>query len=179
MIIKFNLLPKKEVVKIEEKKEEYRFLRILFIIFIVVIFTIIGEGIRLQYSLNNLQKEREKKQKQLVEYKTIAEQVKAMEREIEEIKKRILTIVDLKKRQGDMLQKIETIITNIEKNKIVFTQLALDSSRAEITGISSDLKDIAEYLKNLENQKEFIKEVALNETNKKEAYIEFKAGVIF
>ncbi len=179
MIIKFNLLPKKEVIKIEEKKEEYIFLKTLFIIFIVIVVTIIGEGIRLQYNLNNLQKEKEKKQKQLVEYRTIAEKVKIMEKEIEEIKKHILTIIDLKKKQGEMLQKIEAIIVNIEKNKIVFTQLTLDPSKAELIGISSDLKDIGHYLKNLENQKEFIKEVNLNETNKKEAYIEFKAGVVF
>jgi len=34
-------------------------------------------------------------------------------------------------------------------------------------------------LKNLENIKEVIKEVSLNKTQKKEAYIEFKAGVSF
>jgi len=179
MIIKFNLLPKKEVFKPELEKERYPFLKTLLIVFLVVIIAIIVEGFRLEYTLRNLRNEKIEKEKKLAEYKKIAEKVQALEKENEEIKKRIATIVDLKKNQGRGLQKLETLIANIGKNRIVITELSVEPSKAEINGVSSDLKDIASYLKNLENTKEVIKEVSLNKTEKKEAYIEFKAGVSF
>lgn len=178
MIIKFNLLPKKEIVK-PEVKEKYIFLKTFLIIFIIVILTIMMMGIYLGYNLKSLKNEKMKKEIKLRKYKKIAQKVKILEKESEEIKKRISTIIDLKKRQGKELQKIETLIRNISINRIIFTQLSVKPSQAEITGVSSDLKDIANYLKNLENQRNIIKEVFLSETVKKEAYIEFKAGVLF
>jgi len=179
MIIKFNLLPKKEVLKPELEKEKYPFLKTLLIVFLVVMIGIIVEGFHLEYTLRNLRNEKIEKEKKLAEYKKIAERVQELEKGNEEIKKRIATIIELKKNQGRELQKLETLIANIGKNRIAFTELSLEPSKAEINGVSSDLKDIANYLKNLENIKEVIKEVSLNKTQKKEAYIEFKAGVSF
>lgn len=179
MIIKFNLLPKKEVLKPEAVKERYPFLKTFLIIFVLVIGTILVEGFRLEYTFKKLQNEKIEKEKKLAEYKKIAYKVKDLEKENEEIKKRITTIVDLKKNQGKGLQKIETLIANIGKNRIVLTELSIEPTKAEINGVSSDLKDIAGYLKNLEDTKEVIKEVSLSKTEKKEMYIEFKAGVNF
>ncbi len=179
MIIKFNLLPKKEPISVEEEKERFVFLKTFLIIFLVVIITILAEGIRLQYSFKNLRNEKVEKEKKLVEYKKIAEKLKELERENEELKKRISTIIALKENQGKGLQRIDTLIGNIGKNKIVFTELSVEISKADMSGVSSDLKDIAGYLKNLESVKDIIKEVSLNKTEKKEGYIEFKAGVLF
>uniref|UniRef100_A0A7V5XFC5 Fimbrial assembly family protein n=1 Tax=Thermodesulfobacterium geofontis TaxID=1295609 RepID=A0A7V5XFC5_9BACT len=179
MIIKFNLLPKKEPIRVEEEKERFVFLKTFLIIFLVVIITILAEGIRLQYSFKNLRNEKVEKEKKLVEYKKIAEKLKELERENEELKKRISTIIALKENQGKGLQRIDTLIGNIGKNKIVFTELSVEISKADMSGVSSDLKDIAGYLKNLESVKDIIKEVSLNKTEKKEGYIEFKAGVLF
>lgn len=179
MIIKFNLLPRKEPVRVEEEKERFVFLKTFLIIFLVVIITILVEGVRLQYTLKNLENEKIEKEKKLLEYKKIEEKLKELERENEELKKRISTIITLKENQGKGLQRIDTLIANIGKNKIVFTELSLELSKADINGVSSDLKDIAGYLKNLENTKEIIKEVSLNKTEKKAGYIEFKAGVLF
>ena len=179
MIIKFNLLPKKEPISVEEEKERFVFLKTFLIIFLVVIITILAEGIRLQYSFKNLRNEKVEKEKKLVEYKKIAEKLKELERENEELKKRISTIIALKENQGKGLQRIDTLIGNIGKNRIVFTELSVEISKADMSGVSSDLKDIAGYLKNLESVKDIIKEVSLNKTEKKEGYIEFKAGVLF
>lgn len=179
MIIKFNLLPKKEPVRVEEEKERLVFLKTFLIIFLVVITTILAEGFRLQYALKNLENEKLEKEKKLTEYKKIAERLKELEKENEELKKRISTIIALKENQGKGLQRIETLIENIGRNRIVFTELSVELSKADISGVSSDLKDIAGYLKSLENTKEIIKEVSLNKTEKKAGYIEFKAGVLF
>jgi type IV pilus assembly protein PilN len=179
MIIKFNLLPKKEPVRIEEEKERFVFLKTFLIIFIAVIITIFAEGIHLQYAFKNLKNEKVEKEKKLVEYKKIAEKLKELEKENEELKKRISTLIALKENQGKGLQRIDTLIRNIGKNKIVFTELSVEISKADMSGVSPDLKDIAGYLKNLENIKEIVKEVSLNKTEKKGSYIEFKAGVLF
>lgn len=179
MIIKFNLLPKKELIRVEEEKERFVFLKTFLIIFIAVILTIFAEGFRLQYTLKTLKNEKVEKEKRLVEYKKIAEKLKGLEKENEELKKRISTIITLKENQGKGLQRIETLIGNIGKNRIVFTELSVSISNATINGTSSDLRDIAEYLKNLENVKEIVKEVTLNKTEKKEGYIEFRAEVLF
>ncbi|MBO8144089.1 MAG: hypothetical protein H0Z16_05845 [Thermodesulfobacterium sp.] len=179
MIIKFNLLPKKEPVKLEEVKKKYVFLRTFLIVFIVVITTIVVEGFRLGYTLKSLKEEKIKKEKKLAEYKKIAQKVKFLEKETEEIKKRISTIINLKKSQGRGLQKLEVLLENIGRNKIVLTELSIEPSKAEMNGVSSDLKNIANYLKNLENRRDIIKEVSLRKTEKKEVYIEFKAGVLF
>jgi len=179
MIIKFNLLPKKEPGKLEEVKKKYVFLRTFLIVFILVITTIIVEGFHLEYTLRNLKEEKIEKEKKLAEYKKIAQKVESLEKETEEIKKRISTIINLKKNQGKGLQKLEILLENIGRNKIVFTELSITPNKAEMNGISSDLKNIANYLKNLENQKDIIKEISLRKTEKREAYIEFKAGVLF
>jgi len=179
MIIKFNLLPKKESVKLEEVKKKYVFLRTFLIVFIVVITTIVVEGFRLGYTLKSLKEEKIKKEKKLAEYKKIAQKVKFLEKETEEIKKRISTIINLKKSQGRGLQKLEVLLENIGRNKIVLTELSIEPSKAEMNGVSSDLKNVANYLKNLENRRDIIKEVSLRKTEKKEVYIEFKAGVLF
>ncbi|PMP67745.1 MAG: hypothetical protein C0190_02705 [Thermodesulfobacterium geofontis] len=179
MIIKFNLLPKKELIRIEEEKKRFIFLKTFLIIFLIVIITILAEGFRLQYTLKNLENEKVEKEKKLVEYKKIAERLKELEKENEELKKRISTIIALKENQGKGLQRIETLIRNIGRNRIVFTELSVELSKADINGVSSDLRDIAGYLKSLENTKEIIKEVSLNKTEKKAGYIEFKAGVKF
>ncbi len=179
MIIKFNLIPKKGIVKPEVEKEKYPFLKTFLTVFLVIIIAIIGEGFNLNYTLKILKNEKIAKEKKLAEYKKIAEKVKVLEKENKEIKKRIITIINLKRKQGSGLKKIETLISNIDKNRIVLTKLWVRPSKAEINGVSSDLKDIAEYLKNLENTKEIIKNVSLSKTKKKGAYIEFKAGVLF
>ncbi len=179
MIIKFNLLPKKEPIRVEEEKERFVFLKTFLIIFLAVIITIFAEGVHLQYAFKNLKNEKVEKEKKLVEYKKIEEKLKELEKENEELKKRISTIIALKENQGKGLQRIDTLIGNIGKNRIVFTELSVEISNASISGVSSDLKDIAGYLKNLENIKEIVKEVSLNKTEKKGGYIEFKAGVLF
>uniref|UniRef100_A0A7C4NUM9 Fimbrial assembly family protein n=1 Tax=Thermodesulfobacterium geofontis TaxID=1295609 RepID=A0A7C4NUM9_9BACT len=179
MIIKFNLLPKRELIKVEEEKERFVFLKTFLIIFIAVILTIFVEGFRLQHTLKTLKNEKVEKEKRLVEYKKVAEKLEELEKENEELKKRISTIVSLKENQGKGLQRIETLIGNLGKNRIVFAELSVGISNANMNGISSDLKDIAEYLKNLENVKELVKEVSLNKTEKKEGYIEFRAEVLF
>jgi heme/copper-type cytochrome/quinol oxidase subunit 2 len=71
MIIKFNLLPKKEPVRIEEEKERFVFLKTFLIIFIAVIITIFAEGVNLQYTFKNLKNEKVEKEKRLVEYKKL------------------------------------------------------------------------------------------------------------
>lgn len=179
MIIKFNLLPKRGLIKVEEEKERFVFLKTFLIIFIAVILTIFVEGFRLQHTLKTLKNEKVEKEKRLVEYKKVAEKLEELEKENEELKKRISTIVSLKENQGKGLQRIETLIGNLGKNRIVFAELSVGISNANMNGISSDLKDIAEYLKNLENVKELVKEVSLNKTEKKEGYIEFRAEVLF
>lgn len=179
MIIKFNLLPKKELVKPEEVEGRYIFFKIFSLVFIVIVVTITVEGFHLKYTLDRLKDEKREKEEKLAEYQKIAQKVKFLEKEMEEAKKHISTIITLKKNQGIALQRLEALIEDTHKNRVAFTELSVNSSQAEMNGISSNLENIANYLKSLESRKDIVKEVPLKKIEKKEAYLEFKAGVMF
>ncbi len=179
MIIKFNLLPKKEEAFEEELKKEYIFLKVFTILIVLLFGFIIFETIRMSYEIKHFKKEKNEKEKKFKQYQLIDRQIKNLRIENEEIKRRIETIISLKKAQGEQLKKIETIIASINNNKIYFNQLTLNTNHAKIEGISFNLKEIANYLNNLEKQKPVIKEVNIEEIKRQNKYIFFKTYVKF
>ncbi len=179
MIIKFNLLPKKKEIGEEELKKEFPFLKV-FITLIVLSFSfIIIETIKMGYEIKHLRKEKIEKEKKIRQYHLIERQIKNLKIKNEKIKRHIETIIGLKRMQGEQLKRIETIIASIKNNKVYFNKLVLNITRAKIEGISFSLKDIANYLKNLEKQKPIIKEVNIEEIKRQNKYISFKTYINF
>ncbi len=178
MIIKFNLIPRKEEVP-EEKKEKYIFFKILLFIIGLSFVFIIGEIIVMNHELNYLQRQKAEKERIFRKYQYIKKEIQTLEAENKLIEMRIDTLIGLKRMQGQQLKRIATLISSVKNNKVYFKELALNINIATINGISFDLKDIADYLKNLENQKPIVKVVSIEEIKREKGYISFKSRIVF
>ncbi len=169
MIIKFNLLPKEQREEILEKEaffKKHLFLKIyLFLIFLVVF--LLGILTYVNYTqFNSLKKLKADKENQLQKYKNIAKKIKTLEKEEQEVRKRIETIIDLKKLQGQGLERLFLILKEMS-NKIILTNLKLEVSKAQVKGLSLDVDFLAEYMRRLESQKEQIQAVNLKGVQQK------------
>ena len=184
MILKFNLLPRERLEALEaESKKKYQFLKLAGIAILLTFLSISFTSIYLAYKIHFLKSIAKDLSLELSKYKFIAQKVKAMEKENKEIKQRILTILKLKKQQAQILKRLDCLLRAIDNNKIFFNNLEITVSRAQIKGVSMDLEYIANYLKNLERNKNIIKDVILKNTVKRESqaipYIEFNTEIRF
>ncbi len=182
MIIKFNLLPK-ERVEIEAPEKTPVFLKIYSAILLFFIISVVSLTVNLQNKINYLEKEKKNKEMTLNNYKNIAKKVKNMEKENEEVKKRIETIITLKEAQGKNLRYLAEIISNTNQNQLIFSTLKLDNSKAFIKGLGLDMDFLAIYMQRLEQKKEVIKAVNLKNAQQKVLadlkLVEFELEVLF
>lgn len=160
MIIKFNLLPIK---KTEEIKEEKRYIFLKLYVFLLGVL-LLGMGIyffKSSSQISSLEKVKKEKEETLAKYRFIAQKVKKMETEREELKKRIETIVTLKAKQGRNLKNLYTLLAKVNTSKLIFTNLKLEQTKANIKGLGLDMDFLALYLDELEKNTEIIKGVNL------------------
>ena len=182
MIIKFNLLPK-ESVEVETKERTLSFFKIYFSILSFIILSLILL-IHNNYSIyKKLEKEKNEKQILLNKYKNIAKKVKNLEKENEEIKKRIETVVNLKKDQGKNLKYLAELIKEIQPDKLILTNLKIQNDNCYLKGLSLDIDFLAYYMQSLEGKKDLIKNVNLKTAYQKEVsdlkLVEFELEVKF
>lgn len=179
MIIKFNLLPRRIEVKPEVPKEPFRFYKLILGVMIFVVSLVITGVFALEKEYKSLLKEKADKEKKLKDLRDIVKRVEEMQKEMEEIKKRIETIVALKRAHGEILKRMHVILDGIGKNQIFFNSLNLSFNQTYIEGLSTDMENIGEYLKTLENRREIVRQVNIKEVKKSGRLVEFQAEVIF
>lgn len=181
MIIKFNLTPRKRIEEVKEKK--FPFLSIYLSLLLTLIIALSVFIIKTQFDISNLRKEKKEKEETLTRYKSIAKKVKEMEREKEELKKRIETIINLKSKQGKNLKNLFALLSNINSGKLILTNLKLDNNRSNLKGLGLDMDFLALYMEELEKTKEIIKGVNLKSAQQKNLnnikFIEFEIEVQF
>ncbi|MGC9109804.1 MAG: PilN domain-containing protein [Caldimicrobium sp.] len=182
MIIKFNLLLKK-IVEVESKEKKLSFFKIYFSILSFIILSLIFL-IYNNYSIyKNLEKEKKEKLVLLNKYKNIAIKVKNLEKENEEIKKRIEIVVNLKKDQSKNLKYLAELIKNVKPDKLILTSLKIQNDNCYLKGLSLDMAFLAYYMQSLEGKKDLIKNVNLKTAYQKEVsdlkLVEFELEVKF
>ncbi|MEN3039433.1 MAG: hypothetical protein ABDI07_09855 [Candidatus Kryptonium sp.] len=166
MIIKFNLLPK-EKIQPEVREKPPIFLKVYtsFLLFTLIILAVIFYNTH--NKIVNLTEDKKKKEELLNKYKKIAIKVKEMEKENEEVKRRIEIIISLKEAQGKNLKNLASILSNAQVSKLLFSGLRLDSAKANVKGLGLDMDFLALYMQHLENNKEVIKSVTLKTAQQK------------
>lgn len=180
MIIKFNLLPKpKETVKEEIRKEPFRFYKLIITLVIFVVSVMASGIISIEKQKKDLIKEKTTKETKLKEYKTVAQKVEQLEKENEEVKTRIETILSLKKDREKVLKRLDVVLSNLGKTQVYFSLLKIGSNQTKIEGISTDMKEVGEYLKTLEEKKDIVRQVNITQVKKQDKLVEFQAEVIF
>ncbi len=185
MIIKFNLVPVSEKIE-EEKKLGFRsigYLGFLFLLLAVVTVIIIGSGLWLTHKERKYQRIKKMKLAELEKYKKIARKVKLLEKQNEEIKQKIKTIVSLKKKQGRFLKVYDVLVSSIGNNKILFKNLSIREGVVSLQALALDLEEVANYLKALEIQKKIFKSIDLKNTHRKKikelTLVEFNTEIRF
>ncbi|BAU22838.1 hypothetical protein THC_0443 [Caldimicrobium thiodismutans] len=182
MIIKFNLIPK-EKLEIEIREKPPVFFKIYSAIFLFFIITMASLIYNIQTKIHSLDKEKKNKELILNNYKNIAKKVKSMEKENEEVKKRIETIIALKDTQGKNLRYLAEIMANTIQNQLIFSSLKLENAKASIKGLGLEMDFLAMYMQNLEQKKDIIKSVNLKNAQQKIVsdlkLVEFELEVLF
>jgi type IV pilus assembly protein PilN len=182
MIIKFNLLPK-EKIEFEAPEKTPVFLKVYSAILLFFIISVISLTVNVQKKINSLETDKKNKETTLNNYKNIAKKVKTMEKENEEVKRRIETLVTLKESQGKNLRYLAEIISNTNQNQLMFSTLKLDDSKALIKGLGLDMDFLALYMQRLEQKKEIIRSVNLKNAQQKVLadlkLVEFELEVLF
>lgn len=182
MILKFNLLAKK-VIEIKTEERRFSFVKIYFSLLFFIIFSLILMTYNNYSTIKNLEKERNRKQILLNKYKTIAKKVQDLEKVNEEIKRRIETIVNLKRNQGKTLKYFGEVIKEIQPEKLLLTNLTIQNDNAYLKGLCLDMDFLAHYMQLLENKKDIIKNINLKTAFQKEMtnlkLVEFELEVKF
>jgi Tfp pilus assembly protein PilN len=183
MIIKFNLLPHEKKVAASKKAISISFANFYIIVLIILLTFIIGVVINFELNLKKLKKEKKEKEELLNKYKNIALKVKKLEEEKEEIKKRISAIIELKKDQGQRLRVIYYTLSEVKENKVLINSLKAEPGKGHIKGYAFSFEDVANYLKNLEANKQVFKNVELKSAVSKQlagySLVEFESEVQF
>ncbi|WP_028841853.1 PilN domain-containing protein [Thermodesulfobacterium hveragerdense] len=180
MIIKFNLLPKpKETVKEEIHKEPFRFYKLIIPLVIFVLSVMLSGIISMEKQKKDLIKEKTTKETKLKEYKMVAQKVEQLEKENEEVKRRIETILSLKKDREKILKRLDVVLSNLGKTQVYFSLLKISSNQTKIEGISADMKEVGEYLRTLEEKKDIVRQVNITQVKKQDKLVEFQAEVSF
>lgn len=184
MIIKFNLLPYKERLFGSPKIAiSISFAHVYIFVLVILLAFVIGAVINFELNLRKLEKEKKEKKELLNRYKNIALKVKKLEEEKEDIKKRINAIIELKKDQGQRLRVLYFTLSEVKENKVLISSLKTEPGKGYIKGYAFSLEDVANYLKNLEVNKQVFKNVELRSVVTKQlaeySLVEFESEVQF
>ncbi|HCP10179.1 MAG TPA: hypothetical protein DIT22_05690, partial [Thermodesulfobacterium commune] len=85
----------------------------------------------------------------------------------------------LKKDREKVLKRLDVVLSNLGKNQVYFSLLKIGSKQTKIEGISTDMKEVGEYLKTLEEKKDIVRQVNIAQVKKQDKLVEFQAEVIF
>jgi len=178
MIIKFNLVPEE---KVKKKKIEpsINFNKIFIgVISGVIIIMVILIGF-MEFKSYKLAKELRKETAILRRYKNIAQEVKRLEKQTEEIKNRIVIMLRLRNYQRLQMEKFFCLFKNIGYNALFLTDFVFFPDKAVIKGLSLSLNDIANYLSRLEKANKLISKANVKNIQKKENFLQFDINVEF
>lgn len=183
MIIKFNLLPKLEKKEKEREESKLSFFKIYSIILASIIIGMLLLAFKTERNLIHLEKEKKEKNEMLMRYKAISNKVKEIEKKTEELEKRIEIIVSLKEKQGLTLKKLYTLLIHTSSNKVFFESLQMNDTQAKIKGMCYDIDLLANYMNNIELNRDIIKATHLKSAETKRigttAIYSFELEVLF
>ncbi len=160
-MVRINLLPKDKKVKSRQVPEK------IFIIFAILIYLFMGASyFLLEKKEKELNKEVEKLQAELAKYKYVDAEIKKLKEKKRNAKEKLRILVKLLEKNLLLIQEVDAITKNIPRGKIFFEELDYKEEKITIKGNSINLKNIAKYIRRLEQYKKF-KKVSLEETKRK------------
>ncbi|NPA39530.1 MAG: hypothetical protein GXO57_03710 [Thermodesulfobacteria bacterium] len=177
MIIKFNLLPPEKAKKRIEPSINFNkiFVGVISGILIIAI-VLIGF---LEFKSYKLAKEVRKETAILRKYKHIAQEVKRLQRQTEEIKNRIVIMLRLRNYQRTQMEKFDYLLRNIGSNALYLTDLTFFPDKAVVKGMSLTLNDIANYLSGLEKNSKLVYWANVRNIRRNENFLQFDINVKF
>ncbi len=163
MIIRINFVPKEEKKKITLRLNwgyVYLICLGLTVCFILVSFVYIN------HKQSSLLKKKSELEFQRLRYIAVLKQIKSLEKENRELKRRINTIISLKKYRGYQLKVFDKVLLCVPLGELYLTNFVMKDSLVYVEGIASDYGSVADFLERLENEKIF-SEVVLQDTKQK------------
>ncbi|MBX6423656.1 PilN domain-containing protein [Thermosulfurimonas sp. F29] len=178
-MIKINFVKEREKRKFVLRID---WLKIYFLSACLCLFLVIFSFLAIQREINDKNREKELLQRERARYIILIKKIEKLKKEDDELKNRIQTIIDLKRKRGQLLKIFDEIMLSVPIGKMYLVNFSLHNNRAIVSGFALDYENVAVYLKALESKKLF-KRTDLLYTKQKEIkgynLIEFKINLEF
>ncbi|WP_297057008.1 PilN domain-containing protein [Thermosulfurimonas sp.] len=149
---------------------------------VVLVSLLLGSLVWMHQELSSREARLDRLEMEKRKYALLAKKVQALKKEDQELRTRIQTILDLKRRRGQLLRVFDQVILSLPAGKMYLVNLSLDMHRVVLSGFALDYQNVATFLKTLE-EKPIFKKVDLFYTRKKKIgeydLVEFKIGLGF
>ena len=147
-MIKINLLPFRAARKRENIKRQIS----IYTLIVILTLLLIGyKFIQLNGEISKLETEEERTKAELATYKKELDEIKILEKKINEIKTKLDVIKTLEKGKTGPVLLLSDISEAVPKDKLWLTSLTEKSGSLTLTGTAMDNETVALFMNNLEN----------------------------
>lgn len=164
-MIRINLLPFRAARKRENIRRQVSISGLLFLLFLLLLGVWF---IHLNSNLSTLKGKESSKKTELAGYQKELNEIKKLEKDINEINTKLDVIKNLEKGKTGPVLLLSTIADAVPKDKLWLTSLSEGNGKLTLTGTAMDNETVALFMNNLEAAKDVITSVELKSAIGKE-----------
>lgn len=163
-MIKINLLPQQKRAKVTHAEKDIFF---LFFVLVLTSASIFGVDFYVSGQISSLQASVDSKAAVKKQLEAKVAKINAALKELDDVKRRIKIIKDVRMRQGLPVRYIDELISNIPKNKMWIETFSLNANgQIVLSGVALDNQSFAEYVEKL-RESNYIARVDTQRTSRK------------
>lgn len=163
-MIRINLIPLKEVERLENIKRELSML----LLSCILIFSLITYfAVNLNNKVKNMKSQLEATQMELKKYEGIEKKLAQLEKEKKTVEQKLKIVSNLRKQRNYVISILRELVARFPVRKMWFEELTLNGTNLTIKGVALDNEIIAEFMRRLKKSTYFI-QVELIKTEKKQ-----------
>ncbi|NCD24776.1 MAG: hypothetical protein EOL86_04170 [Deltaproteobacteria bacterium] len=163
-MIKINLLPQQKRAKVTHAEKDIFF---LFFVLVLTAASIFGVDFYVSGQISSLQASVDSKTAVKKQLEAKVAKINAALKELDDVKRRIKIIKDVRMRQGLPVRYIDELISNIPKNKMWIETFSLNANgQIVLSGVAVDNQSFAEYVEKL-RESNYIARVDTQRTSRK------------
>jgi type IV pilus assembly protein PilN len=164
-MIRINLLPFRAARKRENVKRQIT----IYVVTVICALVVMG-GLFYTYSkkLSNLKDKESRLNKELAGYEKELQEIKDLEKRIEQIKSKLAVIKDLEKGKTGPVLLLSDIADAVPKDRLWLTSLTESGGKLSLSGTAMDNETVSVFMKNLEKTQQIVAPPVLKSTVRKD-----------
>ncbi len=177
-MIKINFVREKE----KERKFRLDWFKVyIFFVFLSVLF-VLSSFFWIQKEIAQRNKEKLALEKEKSRYIVLMKKLEALKKEDLELRNRIQTIIDLKKKRGHLLRVFDEVLLSVPLGRMYLVNFSLYNKKATLSGFAMNYENVDIFIKRVEKRFIFKRtDLLYNKQKKIKGYnlIEFKINLEF